>query len=132
MSIEVATTSAKADPGPERRDYAEARRLSSERYFFVRNPSLRRDAIQAYGTSCQVCGFDFGRRYGAHGEGYIEGHHKDPLSELGEAEWTEEVRTALSQVAVLCANCHRMVHRKKKALTIGQLKTQLLNLPPRS
>ncbi|BDU70250.1 hypothetical protein GETHOR_23510 [Geothrix oryzae] len=129
MSIEVATTAAKAEPGPEHREYAEARRLSSERYFFARNPSLRKDAIQVYGTSCQACGFDFGARYGAHGAGYIEVHHKDPLSERAEAEWTEEVRTALSQVAVLCANCHRMVHRKKQALTIEQLKDQLQNPP---
>lgn len=44
---------------------------------------------------------------------YNEVHHENPLSEGAKAEWTEEVWTSLSQVAVLCANCHWMVYWKK-------------------
>src|SRR5215217_1581903 len=43
-----------------------------------RNPRLARDAKRYHGTTCSVCCFDFARRYGPHGEGYIEAHHLIP------------------------------------------------------
>jgi 5-methylcytosine-specific restriction protein A len=55
--------------------------------------------------ACEVCGFNFGRVYGERGEGYIEVHHVRPLHVSGETE------TRLDDLALLCANCHRMCHR---------------------
>lgn len=57
---------------------------------------------------CEVpgCGFDFERRYGALGKDYAQVHHKLPL-----AETNELVRTRLDDLAVVCANCHQMIHR---------------------
>jgi 5-methylcytosine-specific restriction protein A len=57
---------------------------------------------------CEVprCGFDFGRRYGEVGEGYAHVHHLEPLSK------TPKGRTvSLHDLAVVCANCHAMIHR---------------------
>ena len=54
---------------------------------------------------CEVCGFDFEETYGQRGAGYIECHHVVPLS------MAEPGKTRLSDLALLCANCHRMVHR---------------------
>ena len=66
---------------------------------------------------CEVCGFDFKKTYGPRGDGFIECHHKIPLHE------DTEVRiTKLDDLALLCSNCHRMIHRKKKWLTIKELK----------
>lgn len=55
---------------------------------------------------CECCKFDFFGRYGKHGEGYIEAHHRVFLS-------TGERLTRPEDFALVCANCHRMLHRKK-------------------
>ncbi len=74
-----------------------------------RNPLLRRQAVAKYGYRCQVCGFSFEEFYGELGKGYIEVHHLIPLSDReGEAS------TRVEDVAVVCANCHRILHRKGK------------------
>lgn len=50
---------------------------------------------------CEVCDFDFESVYG---EDYIECHHTVPLSEL------TSPGTDPSTLALVCANCHRMLH----------------------
>ena len=66
---------------------------------------------------CEVCLFDFYAVYGKRGEGFIECHHNTPLHE----EESERV-TNLEDLSLLCSNCHRMIHRKKKWLTVEELK----------
>lgn len=71
---------------------------------------------------CEICGFDFARNYGPLGESYIEAHHTRPLSELA----AEEVRiTKVSDFALVCANCHRMLHRKRPWANVDELKETL-------
>lgn len=73
--------------------------------------------------SCDVCGFDFLKVYGEIGEGYIEAHHTIPVSEIREAR-----KTKLSEIALVCANCHRMLHRQSgKTLSIHDLKLIISN-----
>ncbi|MES9508566.1 MULTISPECIES: HNH endonuclease [unclassified Streptomyces] len=89
---------------------AEGRLLTRWATFRERNPALRKRKIaQARRLreplQCSVCAFDFGRRYGTLGEGYIEVHHVLPLHLSGPRE------TRLEDLAFLCANCHRMCHR---------------------
>jgi predicted HNH restriction endonuclease len=52
------------------------------------------------------CGFDFLKRYGAIGEGYAQIHHLEPLSA---APRIGRIIT-LDKLAVVCANCHAMIH----------------------
>ena len=66
---------------------------------------------------CEVCEFDFGAVYGERGAGFIEVHHTIPLHTL-----TASRKTRLEDLALLCANCHRMVHAKSVWLTIDELK----------
>ena len=66
---------------------------------------------------CEVCGFDFKANYGDIGEGYIEGHHTKPVSEMAENE-----QTRVEDIALVCANCHRMLHRKRPWLSTHELK----------
>lgn len=56
---------------------------------------------------CEVpgCGFDFEEVYGALGAGYAQVHHLLPLGLQSKA-----VKTTLSHLAVVCANCHAMIH----------------------
>jgi Predicted restriction endonuclease len=65
---------------------------------------------------CEVCGFDFYRTYGDRGLDYIECHHRTPLHVTG------VVTTRLSDLALICSNCHRMIHRTSPWLTIDQLR----------
>jgi len=103
-------------------EYAESRRRSSERYFFARNPRLTEAVKQHHGYRCQACHFDFAAKYGELGSGYIEAHHLNPLSERPELEWTDELKTRVADVTVLCANCHRMIHRRRPALALEELR----------
>jgi 5-methylcytosine-specific restriction protein A len=66
---------------------------------------------------CQGCGFDFENRYGDRGKDYIECHHTKPVSELLVGETTK-----ISDLVLLCSNCHRVVHRKKPWLSIEELR----------
>lgn len=62
---------------------------------------------------CEVCGFDFAEEFGDLGAGYIEAHHTTPVSQLAGAR-----RTKLSELALVCANCHRMLHRSNPLLDV--------------
>jgi hypothetical protein len=106
-------------------DYEEGLRRQAERRFFQRNPQLVQRAKEVYGCVCQVCGFDFSKTYGALGRAFAEVHHLNPLSERPSEEWTAAVRTNIADVAVLCSNCHRMIHRRRPALSIEQLKAMV-------
>ena len=54
---------------------------------------------------CEVCNFSFSDFYGIEND-YIECHHINQLAHSGETE------TTLSDLILLCANCHRVVHNK--------------------
>ncbi len=90
---------------------------------YERKPSLRNSAIQIHGVECAVCGFNFEKQYGDWGKGFIEVHHLRPLSEKNGEEIETNPETDLTS---LCANCHRMIHRKKGiTLSIEELKEKL-------
>jgi len=69
---------------------------------------------------CESCRFDFERRYGELGKGYIECHHRLPLAESGEGRLTR-----LEDLALVCANCHRMLHRGISFLSVEELRARL-------
>lgn len=70
--------------------------------------------------ACEVCGFDFHKKYGHRGKDFCEVHHKKKLSSA-----ERPVTTELSDLAIVCSNCHRMIHRGKSMLTLGQLRALL-------
>lgn len=85
-----------------------------------RSPKLRTAALRLHGYRCQVCEFDFGEFYGDWGEGFAEVHH---MQELGTTDIDGVDTKPATDLAVLCSNCHRMVHRKpKRALTLAELR----------
>ena len=69
---------------------------------------------------CEACGFDFVEIYGKQGEGFIECHHKKPVHKMKRGD-----TTTLDDLALVCANCHRMIHREKEWLTMEELKSIL-------
>ena len=70
---------------------------------------------------CEACRFDFADSYPKHGEGFIECHHLRPLSQL-----QPDTITTLDDLALLCANCHRMVHYRSPWLTMDGLRELVL------
>ena len=76
---------------------------------------LKRDAIKERGYKCEACGFKFEDTYGEFGADYIECHHENPLSERPERDWSDELKTSINDVKLLCSNCHRMIHRTRPA-----------------
>jgi 5-methylcytosine-specific restriction enzyme A len=90
----------------------------------VERASLKR-VKEALGYTCQACNFDFRRTYGDWGADFIEAHHLTPLHSYKESE---PIRlNPLTDFAVLCANCHRMVHRKRDQwLTIDELRALMV------
>ncbi|PRH85456.1 hypothetical protein C5L14_20925 [Labrys okinawensis] len=88
-----------------------------------RDPRLRAQAMKLHGPVCMACGFDFEAVYGSWGAGFCEVHH---LSPLGEAESKPRLTNPLYDLAVVCANCHRMIHRQPGiTLSIAELREKL-------
>lgn len=73
--------------------------------------------------ACQACEFDFEKTYGEVGKHYIEAHHLVPFADLKPGQTRRlDIRT---DFAVLCSNCHRMMHRSSGPKTIQELQKLL-------
>ena len=66
---------------------------------------------------CEACDFDFVVVYGSLGVGFAECHRRTPLASLEEGH-----RTRLKDLAIVCANCHRMLHKGRPMQSVGQLR----------
>jgi Predicted restriction endonuclease len=101
----------------------EGRKLTRLHEYRERSGSLpdriKAKALERHGKlECECCGFDFEACYGVRGRGFIECHHKKPIATLMEdGEPTKE-----SDLALVCANCHRMIHASKPWLALEELK----------
>ncbi|WP_423192503.1 HNH endonuclease [Cupriavidus sp. H18C2] len=74
-------------------------------------------ARKKYGRlCCEACGFDFEAEYGNRGANIIDVHHTRPLHSLAEGGITR-----LDELALLCANCHRVVHASRPWLSVEEL-----------
>lgn len=86
---------------------------------YERDPQARIVCIQHYGIQCSVCGFDFEKVYGELGEGFIHVHHLKSISEIGKKYEVDPIK----DLRPVCPNCHAMIHKRKPAYTIEELKT---------
>lgn len=106
---------------PEVAEAAEGRLLTRVHRVRERNAKLverkKSAAMKKKGAlACQACGFDFSVVYGERGDGFIECHHTVPVSSLKPGD-----STRLEDLALVCANCHRMIHRRSPWLTVGDI-----------
>lgn len=95
--------------------------LTRLHHFRERNPRLvaskKKAAFEQHESlMCEACGFCFKDAYGDLGETFIECHHRKPLSEI-----VGRRTTSIEDLALLCANCHRMIHARRPWLTVAQL-----------
>jgi 5-methylcytosine-specific restriction protein A len=85
---------------------------------FERSRKARVECIKEYGAVCAGCGFDFGKKYGKIGEGFIHVHHKVPLSNIN----NEYKLNPITDLIPVCANCHAMIHQTQPVMSIEELK----------
>ena len=84
-----------------------SRRVSVLRY--ETDPRARAQCIAEHGTTCQVCGIDFGTVYGDFADGFIHVHHITPVHQAA-ADGEYEL-CPISDLVPVCPNCHAMLHR---------------------
>ncbi|WP_244786435.1 HNH endonuclease [Cupriavidus pauculus] len=95
----------------------EGAKLRVEVNRYERSPVNRAACIEHYGLRCQCCHFDFAEFYGELGDGYIEVHHRTPVSKLG----PDYIVDPVEDLVPLCGNCHSMVHRTDPPMRVEQL-----------
>jgi 5-methylcytosine-specific restriction protein A len=96
------------------------RHLRRERSSSLRAEKIKKVLVRCGRLECEVCNFDFEKVYGDRGIGFAEIHHLTPLHVTGPVE------TTTSDLAVLCANCHRMIHRGSQWLGPAELRDLIL------
>lgn len=106
----------------EEEEFLEGRILTKLHKYLERDPRAARNKKSFVKRStgalkCEVCGFDFYQKYGVLGEDFAECHHKIPVAELQAGQTTR-----LADLAIVCANCHRMLHRGKLKISVEELR----------
>jgi predicted HNH restriction endonuclease len=85
---------------------------------YERNAKARKKCIEHWKVDCFICGFNFQETYGDIGKDFIHVYHLKPLNEINgeyEVDPIEDLRP-------VCPNCHAMIHRKKEAYSIEEIK----------
>jgi 5-methylcytosine-specific restriction protein A len=88
---------------------------------YERNPVARKKCIEHYGLNCQVCDFNFKDAYGDLGKDFIHVHHVVDIATIG----NEYSINPIKELIPVCPNCHAMLHKKKPAFSINELKKQI-------
>lgn len=78
----------------------------------------KKQVLQKTGKlECEACGFNFKEFYAKILEhDFCEIHHRTPLSSI-----TSETQTTLDDLAVLCSNCHRVIHKTSPMMKVEEL-----------
>jgi hypothetical protein len=79
--------------------------------------SKRKQAMKRNGRLvCKGCGFDFAVNYGNRGFGFIECLHTKPVAALAEGH-----KTHINDLALVGADCHRIIHRSRSWLSVADV-----------
>ena len=103
----------------EVRLYAEGKERIVSYRTYDRSSTAREACIKYYGYNCSVCGFNFETTFGDIGKDYIEVHHLKQVVDIGEEYEIDPIK----DLRPVCANCHRMLHKRKPVLSIEELRT---------
>ncbi|SFM38194.1 HNH endonuclease [Gracilibacillus orientalis] len=95
----------------EEKAFAEGKEAYRLHRYKERDPNLVKEAKKLFQKKygelfCEACDINFEKVYGERGNNFIEAHHTKPVSEMLEGE-----KTKVEDIAMLCSNCHRMIHR---------------------
>lgn len=84
-----------------------------------RNGQVARKVKERKDCRCEVCGLSFEEMYGEIGRNFIEVHHLVPIAKLDGRRTKINLETGF---AVLCSNCHRMIHKMPDPSDLGGLR----------
>jgi 5-methylcytosine-specific restriction protein A len=92
-----------------------------------RSRGLAREAKEFHGVSCQVqaCGKVMKEIYGDLAADYIEAHHLTPFAQLEGRPTKLDPRT---DFAVVCPDCHRMIHKRTEPYSLQEISDQIVLL----
>lgn len=115
-------------------EFVEGRVLTALHKVRERSPKLRRQLLtkrrEVGALSCDACGDGPKISDSALAEAGFEGHHVVPLAN-GAAR-----RTKVGEMALLCATCHRLIHRamsvRRTWMSVEELRGQILPRPKAS
>jgi len=88
--------------------------MRQERSRKLRNQKIVEVKASGQRLTCEACSFLFSDKYGEIGTDFCEVHHRVPLSVTG------RTLAATSDLAIMCSNCHRMIHRTKPMITVEE------------
>ncbi len=99
---------------------------TKETKIYKRSKELRDAAIESflkdYGSlSCNICSFNYEEKYGSAGKGFIEVHHQTPIYMYKDEDQIKTIEQAIKNLAPVCANCHRVIHRTRPPFTIEEM-----------
>ena len=108
-NIKIAQSSEEQDEEDKDDEFIEGRLLTEIHKRKERNPKIRKSLIKSRIANgkliCDICGNCSMTKNVALEDATFEAHHLIPIS------ITNEHKTKLKNVALLCANCHRLLHR---------------------
>lgn len=128
-AIRVAIAVAGSEQLPEiEQELSEGRLLTALHVRRERNPKVRKmllDDRRLAGFRCEICDLTRPELEESLQEAMFEAHHLVPLAEAGER------KTKLADLALLCACCHRLLHRAMASKTrwIGLVEAQAIIVP---
>lgn len=105
----------------ERLKFLEGKKTSRKVNVYERDPKARKACLNHYGYTCVVCNFNFEEKYGEMGKEFIHVHHEKELSRIDDSYEIDPIE----DMKPVCPNCHAMIHRKRPAYTVEELKNQL-------
>jgi len=85
---------------------------------YERSAEARAQCIEAHGSTCAICGFDFGSIYGEQFHGFIHVHHKTPVSQVDARYKVDPVK----DLVPVCPNCHSVIHYGNKTRSVDEVR----------
>lgn len=100
----------------------EGKRVKRTIIFIKRNRAIIQIKKQGSDGKCELCKFDFSKYYKLTTKDCLEVHHINPVSE------NKGLRvTKLSDLIIICPNCHSLIHSKKPPISYEEMKAKYIN-----
>ncbi|MFZ4589398.1 MAG: HNH endonuclease [Ignavibacteria bacterium] len=102
-------------------DYSaeEGERVKRTIFFIKRNRAIIQIKKQESDGKCELCKFEFSKYYKLTTKDCLEVHHKNPISEYKGLRVTK-----LSNLIIICPNCHSLIHSKNPAISYEDMKAK--------
>lgn len=104
----------------EKQAVLEGQKYTTEVTFRKRNRALIEAKKANSDGRCEACDFRFEDAYGSLGRDCLIGHHIDPIGKRSGSS-----KTTLDDIALICPNCHAVIHASEKPLSVKVLRKRL-------